>query len=392
MTTSNIGLTRACKPHHSEYAFGFEGPPVALSLPDGGGIRFRGFIDRVDMTPDGRRAVVMDYKTGSSRQYAQMADDPLMAGKRLQLPLYALAVRETLLPDATLRAEYWFISAKGGYARVPVSLDAIEEQFRYTVQTIAEGVRGGIFPANPGPPGFGGPENCRYCDFQRICPTNKLALWARKINSPQVAAYKMLGGGTDADAEEGARMIQHQQPADQQHRDRIQHSLEESLFVEAGAGTGKTTALVDRIVNLIASGAGAMAGLAAITFTEAAAAELRDRVRRDLECAAEEESLDEDKRFRCRQAVLEMDAASIQTLHSFAQSLLRELPLEAGLPPGFELLDPIEADLRFQQAWDQWLDDSLESAELGPKLARALHLGLNLDQLRRVALALNEQL
>ena len=192
------------QPHHSEYAFGFDGAPVALSLPDGGGIHFRGFIDRVDMTPDGRRAVVMDYKTGSSRQYAQMADDPLMAGKRLQLPVYALAVRETLLPDATLRAEYRFISAKGGYIRVPVTLDAVEEQFRNTVQAIVSGVRGGIFPANPGPPGFGGPENCRYCDFQRICPTNKLALWARKVDSPQVAAYKMLGGGTDADAEEGA--------------------------------------------------------------------------------------------------------------------------------------------------------------------------------------------
>ena len=192
------------QPHHSEYEFGFDGAPVALALPDGGRIHFRGFIDRVDVTPDGRRAVVTDYKTGSSRQFEKMEDDPLMAGKRLQLPVYALAVRETLLPDVTLSAEYWFVSAKGGYTRVPVSLDAIEEQFRYTVQTIAEGVRGGIFPANPGPPSLGGPENCRYCDFQRICPTNKLALWARKVDSPQVAAYKMLGGGTDADAEEGA--------------------------------------------------------------------------------------------------------------------------------------------------------------------------------------------
>ena len=185
-------------------------------------------------------------------------------------------------------------------------------------------------------------------------------------------------------------MMQHDQPADQQHRDRIQQSLDENLFVEAGAGTGKTTALVGRIVTLIASGAAEMAGLAAITFTEAAAAELRDRVRRDLEHAAEDESLDEGSRDRCRRAVSEMDAASIQTLHSFAQSLLRELPLEAGLPPGFEMLDPIEADLRFQQEWDQWLDESLESVELGPKLARALHLGLNLDQLRRVASALND--
>ena len=193
------------QPMHAEYAFGFDGPPVALALPGGGEVRFRGFIDRVDVARDGLGAVVMDYKTGSSRQYEKMEDDPLMAGKRLQLPVYALAVRETLLPDAALRAEYWFISANGGYTRVPVTLDAVEAQFRNTVQAIADGVRGGVFPANPGPPGFGGPENCRYCDFQRICPTNRLALWARKGDSPEAAVYKMLSGGAlDADAEEDA--------------------------------------------------------------------------------------------------------------------------------------------------------------------------------------------
>ena len=193
------------QPRHAEYAFGFDGPPVAMALPSGGEVRFRGFIDRVDVAPDGLRAVVMDYKTGSSRQYAKMKDDPLMAGKRLQLPVYALAVRETLLPEAALRAEYWFTSANGGYTRVPVTFDAIDAQFRNTVQAIAEGIRGGVFPANPGPSGFGGPENCRYCDFQRICPTNKLALWARKGDSPQAAAYKTLSGGAfDADAEEDA--------------------------------------------------------------------------------------------------------------------------------------------------------------------------------------------
>ena len=185
-------------------------------------------------------------------------------------------------------------------------------------------------------------------------------------------------------------MIQHDRPADEEHRERIKHCLDENLFVEAGAGTGKTTALVGRIVTLIASGATEMAGLAAITFTEAAAAELRDRVRRELEEAAEEDSLDEVSRDRCRRAVIEMDAASVQTLHSFAQSLLRELPLEAGLPPGFEMLDPIEDDLRFEAAWERWLDESLDTAELGPQLARALHLGLKLDQLRQIAAALTE--
>ena len=190
------------QPLHVEYAFGFDGPPVAMALPGGGEVRFRGFIDRVDVAPDGLRAVVMDYKTGSSRQYEKMKDDPLMAGKRLQLPVYALAVRETLLPEAALRAEYWFTSANGGYTRVPVTFDAIDAQFRNTVQAITEGIRGGVFPANPGPSGFGGPENCRYCDFQRICPTNKLALWARKGDSPQAAAYRLLSGGAlEADAE-----------------------------------------------------------------------------------------------------------------------------------------------------------------------------------------------
>ena len=193
------------QPHHVEYAFGFDGAPVAMALSGGGEVRFRGFIDRVDVAQDGLSAVVMDYKTGSSRQYAKMKDDPLMAGKRLQLPLYALAVRETLLPEAALRGEYWFISANGGYTRVPVTLDAIEAQFKGVVQAIAEGVRGGVFPANPGPAGFGGHENCRYCDFQRICPTNKSALWARKGGSTLAEAYtKLSGGALDADAEEDA--------------------------------------------------------------------------------------------------------------------------------------------------------------------------------------------
>ena len=190
------------QPRYAEHKFGFEGPPVAMVLPGGSEVRFRGYIDRVDVARDGLRAVVMDYKTGSSRKYEKMKEDPLMAGKRLQLPVYAFAVRETLLPDAALRAEYWFISANGGYTRVPVTLDTIETQFRDTVQVIADGVRGGVFPADPGPSGFGGPENCRFCDFQRICPTNKLVLWARKGDSPQAAAYQMLGGGAlDAKAE-----------------------------------------------------------------------------------------------------------------------------------------------------------------------------------------------
>ncbi|MDP2950115.1 MAG: UvrD-helicase domain-containing protein [Chloroflexota bacterium] len=178
--------------------------------------------------------------------------------------------------------------------------------------------------------------------------------------------------------------------ADQEQRQRIATSLDESLFVEAGAGTGKTTELVARAVALIASGKAEMGGIAAITFTEAAAAELRERVRRELEKESLNAKRSAEERKRCARAVREMESAAIQTLHSFAAALLRERPLEAGLPPVFEVVEEIEADIQFEETWQQWLDKTLESAATGPHLQRALGLGLRLEDLRQVAVILHQ--
>ena len=210
-------------------------------------------------------------------------------------------------------------------------------------------------------------------------------------------------------------------PVDWAARDRIASELEETLFVEAGAGSGKTTMLVARIVALLAGGRAEMGGLAAITFTEAAAAELRERVRQALQEAAQDpaptpadaadsggpesgqgQAADsggadsgkaartDEERALCRRALREMDAAAIQTLHSFAMSLLRERALEAGLPPTFEVSTEIEADIQFDDAWRQWLDGALDSDILGPVILRALGLGLRLDNLRTVAASLHQ--
>ena len=65
-------------------------------------------------------------------------------------------------------------------------------------------------------------------------------------------------------------------PADSEERRIITEELDDTIFVEASAGTGKTTSLVQRIVNLVVSGKTTMDRIAAITFTELAAAELRD--------------------------------------------------------------------------------------------------------------------
>ena len=74
---------------------------------------------------------------------------------------------------------------------------------------------------------------------------------------------------------------------DQSERDRIRDDLDATLFVEAGAGSGKTSALVTRVVALVVGGAADLSEIAAITFTEKAAAELRDRIRREVRRRAE---------------------------------------------------------------------------------------------------------
>jgi ATP-dependent exoDNAse (exonuclease V) beta subunit len=182
-------------------------------------------------------------------------------------------------------------------------------------------------------------------------------------------------------------------PVDSAARDAIRDLHDATLFVEAGAGTGKTTALVDRVVSLIARGRVTIRELAAITFTEAAAGELRDRIRYRLERAAggaTEPVLAPEERERCRIALEDVDDAALSTLHGFAQRILAEHPLEAGLPPHFEVVDDVEAAVRFDERWGQFLDALVADPELEPVLLPALALGVDFDHLRRVARVLHE--
>ena len=179
-------------------------------------------------------------------------------------------------------------------------------------------------------------------------------------------------------------------PSDEAARQTIASALQDTLFVEASAGTGKTHSLVARTVNLVAEDVTTLDRVAAITFTEAAAAELRYRIREGLEREAET-TADEARRARCRQGLADLDQATIRTLHSFAGMLLHERPLEAGLPPGFEITDEIAAGLKFDEAWEEWLDGVLETgSDLAPHLSVALTLGLSLQHLRQVARAFHE--
>jgi ATP-dependent helicase/nuclease subunit A len=163
-------------------------------------------------------------------------------------------------------------------------------------------------------------------------------------------------------------MSEHAPTPDQPARDRIRTALNETLFVEAGAGSGKTTALVERIVAMVRSGV-AITEIAAITFTEKAAGELRHRVRELLTRGAE----GSDREARACQAALgDVDRAAIGTLHAFAQRILSEYPIEAGLPPRIEVLDEIGSQLVFESRWRDDLDALLRAADDDRELADVL--------------------
>ncbi|MET0626952.1 MAG: UvrD-helicase domain-containing protein [Acidimicrobiia bacterium] len=167
----------------------------------------------------------------------------------------------------------------------------------------------------------------------------------------------------------------------------IVEQLDETLFVEAGAGSGKTKSLVDRVVALVTVADVPMREIVAVTFTEKAAAELRDRIRRELERVAALE--DPVVAPRAATALDDLDGAAVSTLHAFAQRILVEHPIEAGLPPRVHVLDDIASQVAFEDRWARFLDRLLDDPALERSLLLALNADVTRDTLRTIALACN---
>jgi ATP-dependent helicase/nuclease subunit A len=146
-------------------------------------------------------------------------------------------------------------------------------------------------------------------------------------------------------------------------RSRIRTEFDKTFFVEAAAGTGKTTALVGRIVAMVRLGHGALASTVAVTFTEKAAGEMKLRLRLEIETARVASKGDERRRLDL--ALEELELARIGTIHSFCADLLRERPVEAGVDPLFKVLQEKEASALIDVAFDRWLERALEAPPEG---------------------------
>ena len=193
------------KPHETEYEFGFgdpAAPAVTVVTDRGEPVLFRGKIDRVDRSADGKRIIVFDYKTGGSSSYRDLKKDLVIRGTALQLPLYARAASGLSTADSdapVVQAAYWFVFEKGGTSIQPDLENQPDsaERFDEVVSVIAGGIKDGVFPPAPrGHPGWRDGrttlDNCRWCPYDAVCPTDRMATWDLKRQAPGVQAYREL--------------------------------------------------------------------------------------------------------------------------------------------------------------------------------------------------------
>ena len=152
--------------------------------------------------------------------------------------------------------------------------------------------------------------------------------------------------------------------ADEQARELIRTALDQTLVVEAAAGTGKTTELVRRILAVLASGRADVREIVAVTFTEKAAGELKLRLRQGLE-EERRAATDPGVARSLGDAVRNLEEAHVSTIHGFCADLLRERPVEARIDPLFRVLTEGQAERLFDEAFLEWFHANLEAPPEG---------------------------
>jgi ATP-dependent helicase/nuclease subunit A len=152
-----------------------------------------------------------------------------------------------------------------------------------------------------------------------------------------------------------------------------------NIVIEAGAGTGKTTAIVAEVLRLLLGDESLLPErIVLVTFTEKAAGEIADRIHEaltELELRFDSgdeiawpigsatplfsvpSSARESARRACAAQLARIDSLRSQTIHAFCQSLLRQFPIEAGLDPQFTIVEGFERSLLYGEVYDAWIDD-----------------------------------
>ena len=265
-------------------------------------LRVRGVVDRIDEVPDeGLR--VLEYKSGSSAGQ----DDAF-----LQARLYARLVGPA--EPAGIAVPFFRDRVWGQ----PDKVAELDEKIR----AVRDGLAGGEFPVPDEIKSFDWPLAIRP-DLSGTDPARAVPAPTPPPTAP--AAFSRQG---------------HSRPSDQSDREAAADPTRH-VVLRASAGTGKTTVLTERYLNLVRAGVPPR-NILALTFTRKAAAEMKDRIAKRLQDAEIAKNPD-------------LAEVAVSTLDAFNLGLIREFPLDAGVAPGVEVLDEREMPVVQQEAIERVL-------------------------------------
>lgn len=389
-------------PYKTEMRFGATADKP-LSVPITGRVSARGIVDRIDEFQDDEGRVhylILDYKTG----YAKTIRD-VENGQAVQIPLYALAAREVFEnPEARVRGglltlqdpnrrkgrgsealdhpiygvyreHIAAVKSKGRW--VCTDDEAIVEEglerFREQVDELDARVRKGHLWQEPSP------KACPFCPYQSICFHSEAQVLEKLAGEEGQEAPDPLAFHSSAAApklvEEGPAAIS----AEQQSA----CDIGASASIAAGAGSGKTFILKTRIAGLIRRGV-PVSAILAVTFTDRAAEEIRERVEAALGEALSEPGLDELERQRITRARSELEGASIGTIHAFCHQLIVMDPALTGVDRSFQVASgPLIEELEDRVLRGLFSRRSPVSAEIEALLKAGVSLGSLRYQVRQ---------
>ena len=312
-------------------------------------VRVAGRIDRIDLGEIRGQPIfnILDYKSGSGARFSLEA---CQRGTVLQLPLYAMAATELILNDHDAlpwQTGYWYLSGDGFKPRQALRMyelvedhlspsdvwESIRGILAGTVVGLVEAMRAGQFPVWSDDPDCTG-----RCPYKTVCRINQI----RSLEKTWRTARDMKNA------------IYSQQ-------ERAISASDVSVALAAGAGCGKTFVLTQRFLACLDPGRPGgplrLDQLTAITFTERAAREMRQRIR--AACTARLLDAAEDQVEYWLRTVRELDSARIATIHSFCGTLLRSHAVEARLDPHFQVLDATATQTVLYELIDEQLRQRL---------------------------------
>ncbi len=342
--------------------------PCVTFGPDDSPVRVRGRIDRIDVGRRGGKQVftVIDYKTRWAPRY-QLADIEL--GLALQLAIYASAARRSgvLDPEASVfQMAYWTLTLSGcvvGLRGKSKSLDMlnpevageIERALHEVLPKIAERLRRTVsrdqrqprvrqmVPIQHRLPRGAGSQS-RSRASETVEPVTAMTARRTSTAGKRAGAAKFAPHSRSLFAEQLA--LSGDSLLTDEQRSAI-YNQDVSIGLSAGAGCGKTHVLTRRFLTHLepsgnghTSAAAPLARVVAITFTDRAAREMRDRIRE--ECAKKLRDCEEGEISHWLTVVRGLDAARISTIHAFCSGLLRRHAVAAGIDPQFR---PLEMDV-----------------------------------------------